>query len=196
MPSSEPATGGASRPDEFIRAALLLSILAHLAAFAFWKMPVKPIAMEGHRALTVLLLPRQHADTAKTTPPPPQEKPAEVQVEPEKPELPKPPPVTASRHTQPEKTDAPAPEKEPAKEQSQAAPSDPVLLNYIFQNADKAQALLLIGEDGSVQQIIWQQLPAVTEQELHEMERRLRQHSRMARGTSYTVPESIEIPRQ
>lgn len=200
MAQWEQIPGWASRPDEFIRAALLLSVLAHLATMAFWKMPFPPMALEGRKALTVILLPRQGASTPKLQAPPlPEpavnEAPAEATI---KTELPKPPPrpATSSPQQQQPSNAAPAPESQPVKEEHQALPADPVVENHLIQTAGKAQALLLVDENGAVRQIIWKQLPAVSEAELKEMERRLRQRGYLARGELYTVPESIEIPRE
>jgi hypothetical protein len=205
MAQWEQIPGWASRPDEFIRAALLLSVLAHLAAMAFWKLPFPPMALEGRKALTVILLPRQGASAPKpevpSLPEPAvKEAPAEATIKPEPPKAellkPPPPPAISSPQQRQPSDDAPAPENQPVKEDIQALPADPVVENYLVQSAGKAQALLLVDESGTVRQIIWKQLPAVSEAELKEMERRLRQRGYLARGKLYTVPESIEIPRE
>jgi hypothetical protein len=202
MPQTETLPGWASRPDEIIRAALLLSVLAHLATMVFLRLPITPIALEGRKVLTVILLPRQNASAPKAEPPPVpepavQEAPAAVTVRPEPPkaESPKPAPITSSRQEQHKTNAAPASEIQPMKQELRALPADPVDENQQIQTAGKAQAVLLVDENGTVGQIIWQQLPAVSEEELQEMERRLRQHAYMARGKQYTVPESIEVPR-
>jgi hypothetical protein len=203
MAQKELTPNWASRPDEFIRAALLLSILAHLGAMAFWKIPFPPTALEGQKALTVILLPRQDANAPKAeTAPLPEpalmEAPAPVEVMPEPPkaELPKPPQPISSPRQEPQVSNAaPAPENQSANQESQPLPADPLVESRQNQIAGKAQALLLIDQNGTVEQIIWKQLPAVSEEELREMERRLRLRAYLARGKRYTVPESIEIPR-
>jgi len=204
MLQKEPLASWARRPDEFIRAALLLSVLAHLAAMVFWKMPFPPMALEGQKTLTVILLPRQDTSAPKQEPPPlpepvVKEAPDEVAIKPEPPktELPKPPqPVSSPRQNAQLSNTAPALEDQPVKKELNALPADPVVENRLIQTAGKAQALLLVDENGTVRQIIWKQLPAVSEAELREMELRLRQQGYLARGNLYTVSESIEIPRQ
>jgi hypothetical protein len=194
MPQGKTLPAWASRPDEIIRAALLLSVLAHLAAAVFFKLPFPLLALEGRTALTLILLPRQLVDAPKPvtqTPPEPtpEEKPAPVTVIPTQPHE-----IAGPHPQQPASHPAPAQEN-PVKEELRALPANPVVENRIVQTAGQAQALLMVDEEGNVRQIIWKQLPAVSEEELKEMERRLRQRGHIARGELYTEPATIEIPR-
>ena len=188
-----------------MRAALLLSVLAHLGALAFWQLPPLPRTLEGRTFLTVILLPPQNASLPKTEQQPlPEstikEPPAPVPLKPEPSimELPKTPePAPSSQQELHVSNAAPAMEEDqPAIEEFRALPADPVAENRNIQTAGQARALLLIGEDGAVRQIIWNQLPAVTDEELRQMEQRLRQKAYLARGGLYTVTETIEVPRE
>lgn len=192
------------RSDELIRAALLLSAVAHLIVMLYWKMPLLLDALEGQVVLTVILQSPQHAPKPEVAPAPlpvaPEPKKEEAllpaRIDPVKAEVPAPPvPVPASRYEQSIDKIAPVVENQPADEKLEALPADPVIENRQVQKASQAQALVVIGEDGTVRQIIWKQLPAVTEEELRQMELHLRQQAYLARGVVYTMPETIEIPR-
>ena len=193
-------SGWAGRPDEHIRAALLLSLLLHLGMLAFWKLPPLILAMEGQKVLTVILLPPQPSSLPE----------AEMQAVPE-PELADsvPPPLPAEHAKAPEhepeppveRREAPVPPAsithQPAAESElfQAAPANPIVETRDNQIALQAQALLVIGADGSVGQIIWKSLPAVTEEELRRMEQMLRSGAYQATGRKYPVTQTIDIPR-
>ena len=75
-------------------------------------------------------------------------------------------------------------------------PSDPVELSPQAVEAGKVQALLLVDENGKVDQIIWKALPALTEETLQQIEQRLRTKTYLVTGKSYTLYEIVEIPRE
>lgn len=74
-------------------------------------------------------------------------------------------------------------------------PADPATSSQESDSASQVQALLLIDADGKVQQIIWNKLPALTEQGLSKMEQRLRQKSYLITGRPYTTTETVEVVR-
>lgn len=62
----------------------------------------------------------------------------------------------------------------------------------VSQGRGKLQVLLVIDGSGRVGQIHWYQLPAMTEEEFHKLEQRLRQKIYLPSGVEYTVTEQVE----
>jgi hypothetical protein len=192
-----------SRPDAAIRAALLLSAVIHLAVFVFCKLPPMPSIEEGYATLTVVILPPWQGGKKMEEAP---------QVFPEKPveTLPSPEPMTpeVSKSTtlaMPKQTPLSSKAVHPSNpvttesmandEKDVPLPVVPVVENRQNQSLVRAQALLLVGEDGRVQTIVWNRLPAVTEEELKRMLSELRAKVFLATGRTYTTTEDVEVPR-
>jgi hypothetical protein len=192
-----------SRPDAAIRAALLLSVVIHLAVFIFCKLPTMPSIDEGYATLTVVILPpwrggkKMEADRQVFP-----EKPVETLPNPEpmkpgvnKPAalfMPKPMPLSSKvvRQSNPVTTESMAND-----EKDVPLPVVPGVENHQNQSLVRAQALLLVGEDGHVQAIVWNRMPAVTEEELKRMLSELRAKVFLATGKTYTTTEDVEVPR-
>jgi hypothetical protein len=182
------------RSDNTFRAALLLSALIHLVVILYLKLPELVEPMQGKMALSVILAKPQDVGQPAAEPPP--------IVTPVIQQLPAlPPPEVPVKHEQaPPPMDAPKPMPEPKSESApgetlQQTPADPVESSPQIVEAGKVQALLLIDERGKVHQIIWQVLPAITEETLQQIEQRLRTKTYLATGKSYTLYEIVEIPR-
>jgi hypothetical protein len=192
--------GSLSRSGDTFRAALLLSVLLHLLVILYLKLPGLVEPMRGKVALSVILAQPQEVGPATAEPLPPSVTPVPQQA-PEVPALP--PPEVPAKHEEPPpppiEVAKPVPEPEsvaaPA-ESLQQTPADPVEPSLDIVEAGKVQALLMVDESGAVHQIIWQELPAVTDKTLQRMEQHLRDRNYLATGKSYIMYEIVEIPRE
>jgi len=188
-----------SRSDNIFRAALFLSVLLHLVAIQYLRLPELAEPMRGKAALSVILAEPQ--DVGRPVPEPPTPIPAPVLQQPL--EVPKPPPLEAAvkdEQTTPPMDIAkpiPQPKSEPTSgETLQETPADPVESNQEIVEAGKVQALLLVDYEGKVTQIIWKTLPAIADETLQQIEQQLRARIYLATGKTYTVYEIVELPRE
>lgn len=55
--------------------------------------------------------------------------------------------------------------------------------------------LMVINEEGTVQDLIWQELPPLTRDKLERLELRLREKKFLATGKVYTLREVIDVQR-
>ncbi len=196
-----PPVNWSRRPDSVFRAALFLSALSHALLMGWLKFPEHPLRMEiggGYAPLTVRLAPSSKQAAA--------EQPALFSsdlrlnlLEPSpipNPELPLVEIVESNREVPAETPPTEVVEQAvaPATEQPAPPPAfvdrrEPVL------RPGMATVFLRISEDGKVEQMIWDQLPVVTQEELLQMERELREKNYPATGSAYTVAETVIVPR-
>jgi len=190
------------RPDSEFRTALILSGLFHAAVLAWIKLPQLPLEILGADAvLMVRLVPVQGTglpqdslpvsatDTVKpqALSPTKQELPLAATVQIAKP--------SSAIHSDKTPNTVPVATNPDAQDElPQEAPAVPVQSDRQVLNPRMVRVLLVVGKDGSVGQIIWGSLPSVTEETLHEMERRLRQKTYPATGSTYPVTEVIDVP--
>lgn len=194
-------TGWISRPEQPFRAALFVSLVLHLIAISVLEFPrdrVDALIGGGQTTLTVSLAPGA----------PPEVPPLPAQffndklhfeflqpvnsLLPEKPAIP--PEVPAPQPAAQEKKPVePIPSAEP-QQPSTPAPTfidkrEPV------PRPGMATVFLRINEEGRVVQIIWDQLPVVSREELLQMERELRERLYPATGSGYALAETVIVPR-
>ncbi len=194
-----------SRLDNTFRAALLLSMLIHLVVMLYLKLPDLVAPMRAKATLSVILAMRQEAGQPTAEPPPSEVTPV-MQPPPEA--IPQPPQEVIKQEVPlPMATKlplTPAPESEAVSEQVskpvpgetlQEVPADPVEASSQIVEAGKVQALLLVNERGTVTQVIWKVLPAITDETLQRMEQHLRAKGYITTGKPYTVYEIVEIPK-
>lgn len=194
-------TGWTSRPERPFRAALFVSLVLHLIALALLEFPrdkVDALIGGGQTALTVSLAPGA----------PPEAPPLPSQfftdnlhfeflqpVNSLLPETPAPPPEASAPQpvAQQEKPVEPIPMAEPQPQSAQEAAfidkREPVT------RPGMATVFLRINEEGRVVQIIWDQLPVVSKEELLQMERELRERIYPATGSGYALAETLIVPR-
>lgn len=115
--------------------------------------------------------PRSRLATAEQTPsrvPPPARKPALADSQ----------PVTTP----------PPPVQAPAAAERTTAPPAPAAERRASLNA-----LLVIGDDGKVRDIIWNQLPPLTAEQLHRIERTIRARAYPSAVLDYTIQETLDV---
>ncbi|HEY8096518.1 MAG TPA: hypothetical protein VIE65_10570 [Methylobacter sp.] len=184
--------------------ALFFSILLHFTVLVFLN-PARPVnVLKSDIVLTVSLAP---APNSAIIEPASAEKPLSEPIE-EQPEITKEKPEIEQMTI--EKPISSSPQKtttNPANnhvidiqnslsgKEVKSTPSDPTIRSQESDSASQVQALLLIDADGKVQQIIWNKLPAITEEGLSKMEQRLRQKNYLITGKSYTTTETVEVVR-
>ncbi len=185
-----------SRPNNVFRAALFLSALIHVLGLLYLKLPPPSQILQGKPALSVILA--KPKDVGSPIPEPISSSPIKRQPL-EESSL----PVTQPVQQEEVKIEASTAETslemaaEPdAGETLQDVPADPVTPSAQIVEAGKVQVVLQIGENGAVRQIIWNALPAITDRALQHMEAQLRMKIYLVTGSSYTVTEIVEIPRE
>jgi hypothetical protein len=185
------------RPDAVFRAALFLSALLHALLIAGLHLETRLPEVKaggGMSLLTVTLGP----------PPAPAGMPSSLPVASTPASLPVPSPLPPAQ-SYPEPTppfEAPAPPTAPqptapANAETKATTPTPALVDRrpTMLQEGMATAFLQISEEGRVLQIIWDQVPYVTPEELLEMERELRDRQYAPTGSRYTLAEAIQVPR-
>lgn len=196
-----PSVNWFRRPDSVFRAALFLSVLSHALLLGWLKIPEHLTHLEvggGYAPLTVRLAPSPKQAAAEQpaifsndlrlnllepSPIPAPELPVVEIVEGSQEATTETPPTAVVEQAVP-----------PATEQPVSPPAfvdrrEPVL------RPGMATVFLRISEDGKVEQMIWDQLPVVTQEELLQMERELREKAFPVTGSAYTVAETVIVPR-
>lgn len=196
------SNGWLRRPDCIFRAALFLSVLAHLLVLGWLKFPEYrqlPATGEGYATLTVQL-------SSRPTSAIPDQQPViftnDLRLElvtPSPALLPEPPVVEMIEKNQEVVTEKSSVE---VIEQSEpVVPEHPTPPPAFVDHRDPATrpgmatVFLRISEDGRVLQMIWDKLPVVTREELLQMERELREKLYPATGSAYSVAETVIVPR-
>jgi hypothetical protein len=202
VPGSSAVIDWLRRPDNIFRAALFLSALFHLLLLVWLKFPEHLLPLQiggGHAALTVQLTPRTRAAVPDIQPmlftndlrlellaPAPSPRP----------ELPVAEFVAGYREAAIEK-----PQVEVAEQAEPIAPEQPAPPPAFVDRREPvlrpgmATVFLRINEDGRVVQMIWDQLPVVTREELVQMEMELLERYYPLTGSAYSVAETVIVPK-
>lgn len=164
------------------------SVLMHAALLLAWKMPAPVWKAADHAVLTVVL--RGAAPLAQSSPTTGEK--ADVAVltrkEPAPAAFSMPPRPAASASTAPPVAPArPAAPPSRARAAMQPTPGHPANRNPA---AVGVNVLLVVGGDGRVQQILWDQLPALTDEQLRRVEAVIR---RKTYAAGQTLNEIVDV---
>lgn len=185
------------RPDTSFRAALFLSVLLHALLIVGLRMETRlpeVVPGVGMSLLTITLGPPP-APAGMPSPPPVASAPAPLPAP-----SPLPPSSSHPEPTSPIETAAspvaPHPPA-PASAETTVTTTAPAFVDRrpSVLREGMATAFLQISEEGRVLQLIWDQVPYVTPEELLEMERELRDRQYAPTGSRYTLADVIQVPR-